>query len=73
MKLAVQYGSATPETLPGAVSVQVSQRELAAATGASRESVVHCLRAMQQEGLVATGRGRTVVLDLAGLRRWAEE
>ncbi|MEU9158158.1 Crp/Fnr family transcriptional regulator [Streptomyces sp. NPDC048417] len=73
VKLAVQYGSAAPETLPGAVSVQVNQRELAAATGASRESVVRCLRAMQQEGLVATRRGRTVVLDLAGLRRWAEE
>ncbi|MFD4501330.1 Crp/Fnr family transcriptional regulator [Streptomyces sp. NPDC058457] len=73
VKLAVQYGAAAPETLPGAVAVQVNQRELAAATGASRESVVRCLRAMQQEGLVATRRGRTVVLDLAGLRRWAEE
>ncbi|WP_071659872.1 Crp/Fnr family transcriptional regulator [Streptomyces humi] len=73
VKLAVQYGSAAPETLPGAVAVQVNQRELASATGASRESVVRCLRAMQRAGLVATGRGRTVVLDLAGLRRWAEE
>ncbi|MEV7036017.1 Crp/Fnr family transcriptional regulator [Streptomyces sp. NPDC093272] len=73
VKLAVEYGSAVLEPLPGAVSVQVNQRELAAAAGASRESVVRCLRAMQREGLVATGRGRTVVLDLAGLRRWAEE
>ncbi|MEU8716970.1 MULTISPECIES: Crp/Fnr family transcriptional regulator [unclassified Streptomyces] len=73
VKLAVEYGSAVPEPLPGAVSVQVNQRELASAAGASRESVVRCLRAMQREGLVATGRGRTVVLDLAGLRRWAEE
>lgn len=73
VKLAVEYGSAVPEPLPGAVCVQVNQRELAAAAGASRESVVRCLRAMQREGLVATGRGRTVVLDLAGLRRWAEE
>ncbi|MER7839047.1 helix-turn-helix domain-containing protein [Streptomyces sp. NPDC096040] len=56
--------------LPGAVTV-FNQRELAAATGASRESVVRCWRAMQQEGPVATRRGRTVVLDLAGLRRWA--
>ncbi|MEW2299492.1 Crp/Fnr family transcriptional regulator [Streptomyces sp. NPDC006655] len=73
VKLAVQYGSAASEAPPGAVAVQVNQRELASATGASRESVVRCLRAMQQEGLVVTGRGRTVVLDLAGLRRWAEE
>ncbi|MFJ9350853.1 Crp/Fnr family transcriptional regulator [Streptomyces sp. NPDC101237] len=73
VKLAVEYGSAVPEPLPGAVSVQINQRELASAAGASRESVVRCLRAMQREGLVATGRGRTVVLDLAGLRRWAEE
>ncbi|MFJ3303714.1 Crp/Fnr family transcriptional regulator [Streptomyces sp. NPDC086549] len=73
VKLAVRHGSSASETLPGAISVQVNQHELAAAAGASRESVVRCLRAMQHEGLVATGRGRTIVLNLAGLRRWADE
>ncbi|MEU7580173.1 Crp/Fnr family transcriptional regulator [Streptomyces sp. NPDC041068] len=71
VKLAMQYGSNTAAR-PGAITVQVNQHELAAAAGASRESVVRCLRAMQHAGLVSTGRGHTVVLDLAGLRTWAE-
>ncbi|MET8451301.1 Crp/Fnr family transcriptional regulator [Streptomyces sp. NPDC005209] len=73
VKLALRHGSSASDTPPGAIAVQVNQHELAAAAGASRESVVRCLRAMQHEGLVATGRGRTIVLNLAGLRRWADE
>ncbi|MFD3308183.1 Crp/Fnr family transcriptional regulator [Streptomyces sp. NPDC058694] len=71
VNLALRHGTVAG-THPGAISVEVSQQELAAAAGVSRESVVRSMRAMHDEGLVATGRGRTVVLDLAGLRQWAE-
>ena len=52
---------------------QVTFSDLAGAAGVSRESVVRSLRAMQEAGLVTTSRGRTCVLDLAEVRRWAEE
>lgn len=55
----------------GALVVRMNQQELAGAAGVSRESVVRSLRAMQEAGLVTTSRGRTCVLDLAGVRRWA--
>ncbi|MFF7330172.1 cyclic nucleotide-binding domain-containing protein [Streptomyces sp. NPDC008150] len=71
VELARRYG--VPErTRAGAISVHMNQQELAGASATSRESVVRCLRSMQDEGLVETYRGRTVVLDLAGLRKLAE-
>ncbi|MCX4822179.1 Crp/Fnr family transcriptional regulator [Streptomyces sp. NBC_01142] len=69
---AVRHGIA-PVRPPGALEVRMNQQELAGAAGISRESVVRCLRAMHTAGLVSTSRGRILVLDLAGVRRWAEE
>ncbi|TJZ95165.1 Crp/Fnr family transcriptional regulator [Actinacidiphila oryziradicis] len=71
VELARRYGVAE-QTPPGAISVHMNQQELAGASATSRESVVRCLRTMQDEGLVETYRGRTVVLDLARLRELAE-
>jgi CRP-like cAMP-binding protein len=71
VELARRYGVA--ERVPaGAIAVHINQQELAGASATSRESVVRCLRAMQDEGVVSTHRGRTVVLDLARLRRLAD-
>jgi CRP/FNR family cyclic AMP-dependent transcriptional regulator len=69
---AVRHGVAAARPA-GALEVRMNQQELAGAAGISRESVVRCLRAMHTAGLVSTSRGRIAVLDLAGVRRWAEE
>ncbi|MEW2631156.1 Crp/Fnr family transcriptional regulator [Streptomyces sp. NPDC048389] len=69
---AVRHGVAVDEPA-GALEVRMNQQELAGAAGVSRESVVRSLRAMHAAGLVTTRRGRTCVLDLTGVRRWAEE
>ncbi|MEU6811304.1 Crp/Fnr family transcriptional regulator [Streptomyces sp. NPDC046831] len=69
---AVRHGTPVDEP-PGALAVRLNQQELAGAAGISRESVVRSLRAMQEAGLVTTSRGRTCVLDLAEVRRWAAE
>lgn len=71
LDLAGRYG-VTLATPSGAVAVNMNQQELAGAAGTSRESVVRCLRAMQADGVVATSRGRTVVLDLERLREQAD-
>lgn len=70
---AVRHGVAVAGADGGALEVRMNQQELAGAAGISRESAVRCLRAMQSKGLVRTSRGRTIVLDLAGVRRWAAE
>ncbi|MEY9966655.1 CRP/FNR family cyclic AMP-dependent transcriptional regulator [Streptacidiphilus sp. MAP12-16] len=72
LDVAVRHGVEISEP-PGALAVQMNQQELAGAAAISRESVVRVLRAMQQAELVVTSRGRTVVLDLHRLRRWAQE
>lgn len=46
---------------------EVSQQELADATGTVREVVVRVLRELRVEGLVRTGRGEIVVLDASRL------
>ncbi|MEV4232355.1 Crp/Fnr family transcriptional regulator [Streptomyces bobili] len=69
---AVRHGEPVDDPR-GALAVRMNQQELAGAAGVSRESVVRSLRAMQEAGLVTTSRGRTCVLDLAEVRRWAEE
>jgi CRP-like cAMP-binding protein len=72
LETAIRHGVEAAEP-PGALEVRMNQQELAGAAGISRESVVRCLRDMQTEGLVSAGRGRTLVRDLHGLRRWATE
>ncbi|TJZ41977.1 Crp/Fnr family transcriptional regulator [Streptomyces piniterrae] len=68
--LALRHGTAPPGQ-PGSRALSVNQQELAGAAGTSRESVVRTLRRLQDHGLVTTSRGRTLVLDLRTLARWA--
>lgn len=56
------------ETLTGTrISIPLSQEELGAWVGLSRESVAKILRELRQRGLVTTGRRELVVQDVAAL------
>ncbi|HEX6420805.1 MAG TPA: Crp/Fnr family transcriptional regulator [Acidimicrobiales bacterium] len=48
----------------------LSQEDLAALCGSSREAVSRALGALRSAGLVATGRRAVTILDLAGIERW---
>ena len=51
------------------ITLPLTQDELAAWSGASRESVAKVLHTMRAQGLISTGRRTLTVLDLPGLRR----
>lgn len=53
------------------VELQISQEDLAAWIGATRESVTRSLSTLRDDGLVTTGRQRVLVHDLAGLEKVA--
>jgi len=56
------------------VSLGMSQADLAAELGTVREVVVRALRSLRERGLIASaGRGRIQILDVAALRRIAED
>jgi CRP/FNR family transcriptional regulator len=56
------------------VSLGMSQAALAAELGTVREVVVRALRSLRERGLIATaGRGRICIVDVAALRRAADE
>jgi len=58
----------------GGLAVPITQHDLADWVGATRECVARALGGFRRAGLVETGRGRIVVLDVAGLdRRLATE
>ena len=67
MDLATGWGVADGDAVR--VTLPLTQSELAAWSGASRESVAKVLHVMREEGLIATGRRTFTVLDLPGLRR----
>lgn len=50
------------------LDLDLSQEELAAAAGLSRASVAAALAVLRQRGMIATGRRRLVIKDLASLR-----
>ena len=54
------------------ITLALSQEELAAWTGASREAVAKALHSLRKLGWVQTGRRELTVLDLDGLRRLAQ-
>ncbi|MGW0706661.1 Crp/Fnr family transcriptional regulator [Streptomyces sp. NPDC002643] len=54
-------------------SVRVTQRELAGAAGASRESVARTVRELRQDGLVTATRGCVLVHDPSALLSWHGE
>jgi DNA-binding IscR family transcriptional regulator len=51
--------------------VRVTVQELAEAIGSVREVVARTLRQLRMDGVIRTGPGGIVVLDLAELRREA--
>src|SRR5437763_1158362 len=55
----------------GEVEVAVTQDELAAWVGASREAVTRAFHVLRTLGCVETHRGRVTILDGAALRRRA--
>lgn len=57
------------ETVEEGVLVSISQQELAAWTGASREAVNKALATLRAPGWIATRRGGVVILDRTALER----
>lgn len=69
LELVEEFGE--PHTLGTRISLPLTQRELAGWIGSSREAVSKALRALRGLGLIETGRGTIIVLDLPELRRRA--
>jgi CRP/FNR family cyclic AMP-dependent transcriptional regulator len=69
VELAQQYGE--PDDGAVVIDLPISQEELAAWAGSSREAVAKALHALREMGLVVTDRRRITVSDLDGLRRQA--
>jgi len=65
LEVARVYGATPPILVP------LIQEDIAALAGTSRATVNRVLRAAEGRGIVELGRGRTVVVDLDGLRRLA--
>lgn len=63
---------ATPVEEGLAVSLPLSQDQLASWCGASREAAVRSLRSLRALGIISTGRHSVIIRDLDGLRRQAE-
>lgn len=69
LELAVSQG--TPTAAGVEITLWGSQQELATTAGTSRESMARGLRALREQGLISTRRGRIIIHDLARLRRLA--
>jgi CRP/FNR family transcriptional regulator, cyclic AMP receptor protein len=70
VELADAHGRPTKVGLE--IEIPLKQQELASLISSSRESVVRALRSLRSRGLVATGRHRISVCDLAALRQHAK-
>ncbi|MGM1065522.1 Crp/Fnr family transcriptional regulator [Saccharothrix sp. Mg75] len=66
-ELADEHGAAHADGV--AITLPFSQEELAGSIASSRKAVVRALRALRDEGIVATARQRVVVLRPDALRR----
>jgi CRP/FNR family cyclic AMP-dependent transcriptional regulator len=55
------------------ITLPMSQEELGAFTGASREAVARSLQRLRKRGVVETARRELVILDPAALRRFAPD
>lgn len=69
VELAERFGTPTADGVE--VELPLSQEELAAWCGSSREATVKALRALRAAGAVTTGRRTAVIPDLDALRRHA--
>jgi CRP/FNR family transcriptional regulator, cyclic AMP receptor protein len=67
-ELCERFGEPSDEGIE--ITVAISQEELAAWTGSSREAVVKAMRLLRELGTVANRRRRIVVRDLDALRRY---
>lgn len=67
LELAKRFG----ETPAQHLTVQLSQDDLAAWSGASREAVNKVLRSLREDGTITTGRGTITILDPDRLARLA--
>jgi CRP/FNR family cyclic AMP-dependent transcriptional regulator len=65
LDLAARKGVPGPEGV--VIAARLTQRDLAALVGATRESVNKWLRACERDGLVRRARGRLVLPDVGGL------
>jgi CRP-like cAMP-binding protein len=70
VELSERFGATTEGRIE--IELPLSQEELAAWTGASREAVSKALQLLRSLRIVETGRRRVTVLDLEALRRRAE-
>ena len=68
-ELSERFGHESEEGI--SVELPLSQEQLAAWCGASRESTVKALTSLRGLGYITTGRRRVVIRDLEGLRRQA--
>ncbi len=64
--LVMRHGDADADTY----ELPLTQSDLAGWIGATRESTARALARFREAGLVRTGRGRIVVLDVLGLNRF---
>jgi CRP/FNR family transcriptional regulator, cyclic AMP receptor protein len=71
LDLADTYGSPVADGAGIAITVPLSQNELAGATGASREAVARSLRRLREAGAVVTQRRKITVLRSDLLRTFA--
>ena len=69
LELADRFGEPCADGLR--ISLRISQEELAAWAGASREAASKALRDLREMGLIETGRHHVTVRDLDALRRLA--
>ena len=67
LELGARYGSVGERGLE--ISLPLTQEELAAWIGASREAVAKALRTLRDQGVIETGRKHVTILDLDALRR----
>jgi len=69
LELSERFGHESEEGI--SVELPLSQEQLAAWCGASRESTVKALTSLRGLGYITTGRRRVVIRDLEGVRRHA--
>ncbi|WP_030771235.1 MULTISPECIES: Crp/Fnr family transcriptional regulator [unclassified Streptomyces] len=67
VSLAEQLDASPDSPDPASPSLPITQGELAAMVGSSREAVAKALLLLRDRGVVATGRGRIAVIDLPTL------
>ena len=62
-----------PEARDGSVSIPVTQADLGAMLGVSRESINKQLGAWRNDGVIRAGRGRLIIVKPEMIRFIAEE